>query len=142
MKLATAESCTGGNIAHRITLIAGASDVFNGSVVSYANEVKTGVLGVDPADIEQYGAVSESVVRQMAEGAAARLGADCAVATSGIAGPGGGSADKPVGTVWIAAHTPKGTVARLLHCPGNRARVIDRASTEALLLLLKSLQNV
>lgn len=142
LKLATAESCTGGNIAHRITLIAGASDVFNGSVVSYANEVKTGVLGVDPADIEQYGAVSESVVRQMAEGAAARLGADCAVATSGIAGPGGGSADKPVGTVWIAAHTPKGTVARLLHCPGNRARVIDRASTEALLLLLKSLQNV
>ncbi|MCM1458381.1 MAG: CinA family protein, partial [Lachnoclostridium sp.] len=85
------------------------------------------------------GAVSEPVVRAMAEGARRVCGASCAVATSGIAGPGGGSPDKPVGTVWIAAHTPRGTVARLLHCPGNRARVIDRATTEAILLLLKSI---
>lgn len=139
LRLATAESCTGGNIARRLTLRPGASDVFVGSVVSYANEVKTGVLGVDAADIDKHGAVSETVVRQMAEGVAKRLGADCAVATSGIAGPGGGSPDKPVGTVWIAAHTPRGTVSHLLHCPGSRSRVIDRASTEALLLLLKSL---
>jgi len=138
-KLATAESCTGGNIAHRLTLRSGASNVFVGSVVSYANEVKEGTLGVNPADIAAYGAVSETVVRQMAEGVATRLGADCSVATSGIAGPDGGTPDKPVGTVWVAAHTPTGTVTRLLHCPGNRSRVIDRASTEAMLLLLKSL---
>lgn len=134
-KLCTAESCTGGNIAHSITSLAGCSDCYVGSVVSYANEVKSGVLGVDMADIETHGAVSEEVARQMAEGACRALGADCSVATTGIAGPGGGVPGKPVGTVWIAAHTPSATVARLYHFPGNRGRVISRATSEALFLL-------
>lgn len=133
--LGTAESCTGGTIAQRITAIAGCSDVFAGSVVSYANSVKTGVLGVSAADLDACGAVSREVVEQMAEGARRVLGCDCAVATSGIAGPGGATPDKPVGTVWIACATPRATVSRLLHLPGDRARVIDRAATEALLLL-------
>ena len=133
--LGTAESCTGGTIAQRITSIAGCSDVSAGSVVSYANSVKTGVLGVSAADLDACGAVSREVVEQMAEGARRVLGCDCAVATSGIAGPGGATPDKPVGTVWIACATPRVTVSRLLRLPGDRARVIDRAATEALLLL-------
>lgn len=138
--LACAESCTGGNIAHLITSIAGCSDIFRGGIVSYANEVKTAVLGVDAADISAHGAVSESVVRAMAEGAARVCGADCAVATSGIAGPGGGTDDKPVGTVWIAAHTPDGTVARCYHFGGDREAVIDRASAQALIELVGFLE--
>ncbi|MDE6487312.1 MAG: CinA family nicotinamide mononucleotide deamidase-related protein [Muribaculaceae bacterium] len=133
--LGTAESCTGGTIAQRITAIAGCSDVFLGSVVSYANSVKTGLLGVDNATLDACGAVSREVVEQMADGARRALGCDCAIATSGIAGPGGATPDKPVGTVWIACATPSATVSRLLRLPGNRARVIDRAATEALLLL-------
>lgn len=137
--LGTAESCTGGTIASRVTAVAGCSDVFAGSVVSYANSVKTAVLGVSAADIEALGAVSREVVEQMAAGALRALGCDCAVATSGIAGPGGAVEGKPVGTVWIAAATPEGIQSRLLHLPGNRARVIDRASTEALMLLASML---
>ena len=133
--LGTAESCTGGTIASRITAIAGCSDTYTGSVVSYSNEVKMHLLGVNPADLEAHGAVSREVVEQMAAGACKALGCHCAVATSGIAGPDGGTAEKPVGTVWIAAATPGGVESRMLHLPGNRARVIDRAATEALLLL-------
>lgn len=133
--LGSAESCTGGTVASRITAVAGCSDVFQGSVVSYSNAVKMHVLGVSHADLERHGAVSREVVEQMASGARSALGCDCAVATSGIAGPSGGSAEKPVGTVWIAAATPLATESRLLHLPGNRARVIDRAATEAMLLL-------
>lgn len=132
---ASAESCTGGNIAHAVTTVAGCSDVYVGSVVSYSNSVKTGLLGVSPEVLENDGAVSEPVVRAMVEGVRRATGADCAVATSGIAGPGGGSESKPVGTVWIAAATPEGVEARLFRLPGNRARVIDRATTEALLML-------
>lgn len=139
LTLATAESCTGGNIAHRITAVPGSSDVFVGSVVSYSNDVKHKLLGVDNADLEKYGAVSRPVVEQMALGVCETTGAQCSVATSGIAGPGGGTPDKPVGTVWIAWATPAGVHSELLHLPGNRARVIDRATTEALLHLLKQL---
>ncbi|MCM1067976.1 MAG: CinA family nicotinamide mononucleotide deamidase-related protein [Muribaculaceae bacterium] len=138
--LATAESCTGGNIAHLITAIAGCSDVYRGGVVSYANEVKSGVLGVDADVIAAHGAVSEPVVRAMAEGAARVCGADCAVATSGIAGPGGGTPDKPVGTVWIGVHTPAGTVARCVRFSGDREAVIDRASAQALMDLVGCLE--
>lgn len=133
--LATAESCTGGNIAHLITQIAGCSDVFRGGVVSYANEVKTGVLGVDPAILESDGAVSQATVRQMTAGACRACGADCSVATSGIAGPGGAVPGKPVGTVWIAARTPHASVEREYHFSGDRQAVIDRASATALMLL-------
>lgn len=130
--LASAESCTGGNIAHSITEIPGCSDVFAGSVVSYANEVKTGVLGVSADTLATDGAVSEATVRQMVEGVRRATGADCAVATSGIAGPGGGTPDKPVGTVWIASATPAGVVAKLHRFGGDRSAVIERATAAAL----------
>ena len=103
MTLSTAESCTGGSVAARITAIAGCSDYFKGSVVAYSNEVKMSMLDVDAALLDMHGAVSEEVVIAMAKGVAKNLNTDCAVATSGIAGPGGGTPDKPVGTVWIAA---------------------------------------
>lgn len=135
----TAESCTGGNIAHTITAIAGASEVYNGSVVSYSNTVKHNVLGVSVEDLDQYGAVSEAVVRSMAAGACRVLGTDCAMATSGIAGPGGGSADKPVGTVWIAVHTPCGTRTRRAYFGGDRAHILDAATGAALKMLLDEL---
>lgn len=143
LTLASAESCTGGNIARRITEIAGCSDVYLGSVVSYANAVKNGLLGVSMDDILQYGAVSEPVVRAMVEGAMSALGVTSAVATSGIAGPGGGSPEKPVGTVWIAAgyirDGHKQIDARCFRFPGKRERVIDQATTEALLMLARML---
>lgn len=132
LTMASAESCTGGNIAALVTSIAGASDVFLGSVVSYSNDVKMKVLGVRPETLEAHGAVSEETVRQMAEGARANIGADYAVATSGIAGPGGGSPEKPVGTVWTAIAGPHGTRSRLLSLVGDRRAVIDRASATVL----------
>lgn len=135
--IATAESCTGGNIAHRITSIAGCSDVYLGSVVSYANEVKSGLLGVSAFDIARQGAVSRIVVEQMAAGACKKTGANCAVATSGIAGPGGGTPAKPVGTVWIGWCVNGHVESEEFHFPGNRARIIDRATDVALLGLLK-----
>lgn len=134
LTMATAESCTGGNIAHTITAIAGCSDVYRGGVVSYCNEVKQSVLGV-PAEAFADGAVSEPVVRAMAEGACRVCGADCAVATSGIAGPGGAVPGKPVGTVWIAASVQGRTEARLFHIAGDRAAVIDGATARALNML-------
>ena len=140
--VASAESCTGGNIAHAITSIAGSSDSFLGSVVSYSNSVKSGVLGVSQENLDKYGAVSEQVVKQMAEGARRVIGADCAMATSGIAGPGGATEGKPVGTVWMAVSTPSGTVAEAKHLPGNRGRVIDRATTEVMLMLIRALDQI
>ncbi|MDE5567002.1 MAG: CinA family nicotinamide mononucleotide deamidase-related protein [Muribaculaceae bacterium] len=140
-KITSAESCTGGDIAHTITMISGCSDVYVGSVVSYANEIKSGVLGVPPELIERHGAVSQEVVTAMVEGVARLMNAECAVATSGIAGPGGGSDEKPVGTVWTAVHTPDGTEAFVKRYPGNRSRVIDRATTEALLALAKKINR-
>lgn len=138
--VATAESCTGGNIAHRITAIAGCSDCYYGSVVSYDNKVKVNLLGVKQASIEEYGVVSEQVAAQMAEGARKAIGTDCAIATSGIAGPSGVTPGKPVGTVCIAISTPARTVAATYHFPGTRDRVIDRASTTALTLLAMELK--
>jgi PncC family amidohydrolase len=139
LTLATAESCTGGNIAHHITLVAGSSDVFNGGAVTYANQAKVALLGVNPATIEAEGAVSEPVVRAMAEGACRVFSTDCAVATSGIAGPGGGTDDKPVGTVWTAAVTPQGTFSELYHLSGPRSEIIDKATLLALRLLINHL---
>lgn len=142
LTVATAESCTGGNIAHRIISIAGCSDVYLGSVVSYANSVKTDILHVNPDSISTHGAVSEDVAIQMAEGARAAIGSDCAIATSGIAGPSGATADKPVGTVCIAVATPKGVTTRTCHFPGSRDRVIDRATTTALSMLVRALSDL
>lgn len=139
LHLATAESCTGGNIAHVITSVAGCSDVFNGSVVSYTNDIKHRVLGVTEESLRQNGAVSEEVVGQMAAGATRVCGTECAVATSGIAGPTGGTPDKPVGTVCIGIATPDGVTTLRQHFPGNRERVIDRATTTAIIALIKKL---
>lgn len=138
--ISTAESCTGGYIAHLITSVAGSSDYFKGSVVAYANEVKINVLGVNTADIEQEGAVSETVVLQMAEGVKKLTGADYAVSTSGIAGPDGGTEDKPVGTVWIGVATPEKTFARKYNFSFTRERNIAKAATKALELVLNEVK--
>lgn len=139
LTLSTAESCTGGNIAHHITMVAGCSDIFNGGAVTYSNQAKTDILGVDPKTIETKGAVSEEVVKAMAEGACKAFHTDCAVATSGIAGPGGGTDDKPVGTVWTAVVTPKGTFSELYHLSGPRSEIIDKATLLVLRLLINNL---
>lgn len=139
LKIATAESCTGGNIAHQLTLVAGCSDVYMGGAVTYSNEAKADILGVDQAVIEAEGAVSEPVVRAMAEGACRRFHTQCAVATSGIAGPSGGTDDKPVGTVWTAVVTPRGTFSELYHLAGPRSEIIDKATLLVLRLLLNHL---
>lgn len=139
--MGTAESCTGGRIANRITSVAGSSDYFAGSVVSYCNRVKHQVLGVSEKDLEAYGAVSRPVVEQMAQGAIRVLGCDCSVATSGIAGPGGGSSEKPVGTVWIAAAEKGRTICRCFHFNGDRKAIIEQSATAALRLLGELLEE-
>lgn len=141
LTVATAESCTGGYIAHLITAVAGSSDYFKGGVVAYANEVKEGILGVDPEVIRMYGAVSEPVVRQMAEGVRKLTGADYAVSTSGIAGPEGGTPEKPVGTVWIGIATPKKTTAQKFVFSFTRERNIAKAAVKALELLMDSVNG-
>ncbi len=146
LTLATAESCTGGNIAHELTLNPGASEVFVGSVVSYSNDVKMRLLGVDEQTLAENGAVSLDVVSEMAAGALRATGASVAIATSGIAGPGGGSEEKPVGTVCYAAAvaTPDGEIhieADSRRFPGNRTRVIDSSTTRALINAIKLLRS-
>lgn len=133
--LATAESCTGGTIAARFTAMPGASAYFLCGVVSYSNRAKSEVLGVPAEEIERYGAVSEQVARHMAEGVRRLAHADYAVATTGIAGPTGGSAQKPVGTVWMAVATPRGTYAVVKQCGTDRGQIIDRASAFAIGML-------
>jgi nicotinamide-nucleotide amidase len=133
--LGTAESCTGGLVAVRLTEIPGSSDVFQGSAVCYANRLKTELVGVPPALIETHGAVSEAVARAMAEGACQRLRVDLAVAVTGIAGPGGGTPEKPVGTVWYAAADRNGTIARTSVVLGTRREIRTRAAQAALNLL-------
>ena len=141
LTIATAESCTGGNIAHQITSIAGSSSAFMGSVVAYSNDVKHRVLGVKNETLETYGAVSIPTVEEMAQGACQVIDTDCSIVTSGIAGPGGGTPDKPVGIVCIAVKTPWGIVSDTHHFPGNRSRVIDRATTTAIITLIKELKT-
>jgi len=140
LTLATAESCTGGNIAHKITEIPGSSAYFNGSIIAYSNQIKNTVLGVSSIDIEKYGAVSKEVVEQMAQNARQLLKADYAVATSGIAGPDGGTTEKPVGTVWIAVSTPTQTTSKLVIFGKERLQNIERATQRALLELLEKLR--
>lgn len=138
LTLATAESCTGGSIASALTAQAGSSAYFKGGVVAYSNEVKESVLGVKHSTLEAHGAVSEATVCEMAEGARQRLGADLAIATSGIAGPDGGTKEKPVGTVWIAVADATHTEAQLLSFPGRRRQQnIDRTVNQAFSMLMK-----
>ena len=140
-KLAVAESCTGGTIASKFTAMAGASQYFMAGVVSYSNEAKRDIIEVNMADIETYGAVSEQVARQMAEGVRRVAGADYAIATTGIAGPGGGSEAKPVGTVWMAVATPEKTIAVMRNCGTDRSQIISRAAAYAIEMLYEEIKR-
>jgi nicotinamide-nucleotide amidase len=141
-RIATAESCTAGLLAARLTDRPGSSDYVMGGVVSYSNEAKEQLLGVDPALIEAYGAVSEPVAEAMASGALKRFGADTAVAITGIAGPGGGTAEKPVGTVCFTVARADGpTLTRTMRLPGNRSDVRERSTTVAMHLLRRLLTD-
>ena len=138
LTLATAESCTGGNIARLLTAQAGASAYFKGGVVAYSNEVKESILGVKHSTLEAHGAVSEETVREMVEGVRQRLGADVAIATTGVAGPDGGTKEKPVGTVWIAVADATHTEAKLLQFGANRRQQnIDRSTNQAFAMLIR-----
>jgi len=139
--VATAESCTGGYIAHLLTSIAGSSSYFKGSAITYANEIKENILEVSHDDLEKEGAVSETVVRQMALGVRKKFGTDYAIATSGIAGPDGGTEDKPVGTTWIAIAGPDGVLAEKHHFGEHRGRNIRRAALTALFMLKKTVEE-
>lgn len=139
--VAVAESCTGGRIGHLITTIAGSSEYFLGGVMAYANAVKRDLLQVKEEDLEQFGAVSQPVVEQMAVGVKDLLGTDYAVATSGIAGPGGGTDEKPVGTVWIAVAGPEGVKSSVFRFGAIRERTIHRSADMALILLLRSIEG-
>jgi nicotinamide-nucleotide amidase len=135
LTLATAESCTGGNVARMITSIPGSSDYFTGSVVAYQDSIKTGILKVEEALIERFGAVSREVVEQMATGVMKAFGSETAIATSGIAGPAGGTGEKPVGTTWIAVARGERVYSRKYLFGGSRDRVIMQASCTAMQLL-------
>ncbi|MBQ8672574.1 MAG: CinA family protein [Bacteroides sp.] len=138
--LSTAESCTGGGIASAITSVPGSSEYFVGGIVAYSNELKVALLDVNPQTLEQYGAVSRETVTEMAKGAMKRMKTDCAVATSGIAGPGGGTPDKPVGTIWIAVAYKKELVTMKLEKDEGRQMNTQKAIESVLLLLEKCLK--
>ncbi len=142
-RMATAESCTAGLLAARLTDRPGSSEYVMGGVVSYSNDAKVELLGVDPALIEANGAVSEPVAEAMASGALKRFGADTAVAITGIAGPGGGTPEKPVGTICFTVKLADGgpTVTRTLQLPGNRSDIRERSTTVAMHLLLRALTD-
>lgn len=138
MTFSSAESCTGGNIAHQITLIAGSSNIFKGTAVTYATPMKTKVLGVPSETIEKYTVVSREVVEKMATGVRDLMEADFGVATTGVAGPSGGTQQTPVGTVWIGVAAPDGVTSWRFHFVGDRVSVIDQA-TEAAYGMLKDI---
>ncbi len=138
--LSTAESCTGGHIAQLVTQHAGASVVYKGGAIVYANELKMSVLGVPAETLSTYGAVSEEVVLAMALGAYERFGTDYSVAVTGVAGPGGGTPEKPVGTVWIAVAGPQGAKARRFTFGDKRQQNIERSAIAALTMILNEIE--
>ncbi|MEL6972350.1 MAG: competence/damage-inducible protein A [Bacteroidota bacterium] len=142
LTLGTAESCTGGFIAHRITSIPGSSAYFHGSVVAYDNRIKEQLLSVSTDTLHQYGAVSEETVREMVEGALETLGVDLAIAVSGIAGPGGGTPDKPVGTIWVAVGNRDRIQTLRLHGGKDRIKNIQYTASRALGFLWRFLEKV
>ncbi|WP_235297500.1 CinA family nicotinamide mononucleotide deamidase-related protein [Portibacter marinus] len=139
LTLGTAESCTGGYLAHMITSTAGSSEYFQGSIIAYANHIKKMQLGVKEQTLKTFGAVSEQTVREMVAGAIAKMGVNIAISTSGIAGPGGGSPEKPVGTIWIAVGDKSRVITRRLQLSKNRLKNIEYTSIAALNLLRKFL---
>lgn len=140
--LATVESCTGGYIAHLITSVPGSSAYFKGSVVAYSNDIKVELAGVRPETLQQYGAVSQATVEEMACGIRSRFSADYVIATSGIAGPDGGTPEKPVGTTWIAVAAPGGITSARFNFGDNRERNIRRAALQALNMLRKKILQI
>jgi PncC family amidohydrolase len=140
-KIAVAESCTGGLVAHRITNVPGASGYFEAGFVTYSNKAKEHFLSVPEATIRAKGAVSDEVARFMAEGVRKAAGVDIGLAITGIAGPGGGTPEKPVGTVYIALAAPDGTFVRKLSFQGNRSEIKLRTSEEAMVFILDHLEG-
>lgn len=139
--LAVAESCTGGLVSHRITNIPGASACFRGGVIAYANEVKVALLGVRQLTLDRYGAVSEQTVREMARGVRKILSADFGLAVSGVAGPGGGTPEKPVGTMWIGLNTEGEEISQGFQFQGDRLQIKEQAAQAALDLLVRYLES-
>lgn len=136
--LAVAESCTGGLIGARLTSVPGSSVYFLGGVISYSNELKSSLLGVPDELLESEGAVSGPVAEMMALGVAAATGADCGISVTGVAGPDGGTEEKPVGTVWIGVALPSGTTSRLYQFTGDRQEVREQAAQAALQFFLEA----
>ena len=141
LTLSTAESCTAGNIAATITAIPGSSRFYKGGIIAYADEVKENILGVDPEILASKGAVSEETVVEMVKGAMKSMNSDCAVATSGVAGPTGGTPENPVGSVWIAAGMKDKIITQKVTGDEGRKRNIEKATLNALQLLQKLFQN-
>jgi nicotinamide-nucleotide amidase len=139
--LSVAESCTGGYLAHRITSIPGSSDYFKGGVIAYSNEIKERLLGVSPQTLAQHGAVSRETVLEMAAGALSVLQTELAISISGIAGPGGGTAEKPVGIIWMAIADKKHAEAKKIQAGKDRLKNIEYAGVQALNLIRKFLQK-
>ncbi|SEH06513.1 Nicotinamide-nucleotide amidohydrolase PncC [Candidatus Venteria ishoeyi] len=139
--LSTAESCTGGKIAHYLTSVPGSSNYFRGGIVSYSNELKENILGVKQSSLIKYGAVSKEVVEEMADGTRKKLNTDYAIATSGIAGPGGGTKEKPVGTTWIAVSSSKRLVSEKFMMGDHRERNIEKATITALDMLRRLIEQ-
>ena len=139
LTVATAESCTGGLIGHALTAMAGSSDYYRGGVISYSNALKTSLLGVTADALERHGAVSEEVARAMAQGARARLGVDYSMAVTGVAGPGGGTPEKPVGLTHVAVAGPAVTLARRHLWDGDRTANKEHSAAAAMELLLEML---
>jgi PncC family amidohydrolase len=138
--LATAESCTGGLVGHLLTNVSGSSNYYRGGVVSYANEAKVHLLGVKPETLDKFGAVSEQTVLEMARGVRKALSADIGISVSGIAGPTGGTPDKPVGTVWIGLSAANGEFAKRFLWSGDRLAIKEQSAQAALKLLVKYLE--
>lgn len=140
LSLSTAESCTGGGVAAAITSVADSSEYFMGGIVAYSNDVKVSLLHVSSETLEKYGAVSRETVMEMAAGAMNTLKTDCAIATSGIAGPGGGSLEKPVGTIWIAVAYKNEIVTVMQTGDNGRAKNVQNAIQNAMDLLIEILK--
>ena len=140
LSLSTAESCTGGGVAAAITSVAGSSEYFMGGIVAYSNDVKISLLHVSSETLEKYGAVSRETVMEMAAGAMNTLKTDCAIATSGIAGPGGGSLEKPVGTIWIAIAYKNEIVTVMQKGDNGRVKNVKNAIQNAMDLLIEILK--
>jgi PncC family amidohydrolase len=141
LQLAVAESCTGGLVSHLVTNVSGSSEYFRGGITAYANEAKIRLLGVRPDTIEKFGAVSEETVLEMARGVRQALASDLGLSVSGIAGPGGGTAGKPVGTTWVGFSGPDGEVSKHFLFSGDRLEVKGQAAQKALELVISYLDT-